>query len=89
MKDPSQLQKLPLYIITKDTSTNPFSLWNFIPQSDDFKSWSDPENVKYADLLEKMLAMTKVSDPIEVVVEIKCSRGKAMFLQLTDTLFLP
>jgi hypothetical protein len=77
------------FIVTKQTRNNPFLLWNILPGMDDYRSWSVINEQEFTNFQSKLEALKNYQDKIRMVLEVKETKTRKLFFEVTDTLFLP
>lgn len=77
------------FVVTKQTRNNPFLLWNILPGMDDYRAWSVISEQEFMNFQSKLEALKNYQDKIRMVLEVKETKTKKIFFEVTDTLFLP
>lgn len=82
-------ESFPFYITTKKSENDPFSLWNTLPNSLQYKKWSEISGEDFVDFRSKLDALKKFMGKIKFVVELKKTGKGRYFFEVCNTIFTP
>ena len=85
----SESKKVPVYILPKSQESNPFAIWNILPDLTDYNMWSYCNNQTLEEFRSKINSLKIWDGYVKLVVEAKETENGKLFLELGDTMFMP